>query len=785
MWVLRPLRGGSLAVFCALIAAWLSACNQIPYQDEPRTPDVFDKIRSIDLLPRFPQQGGSGGQNNGPVARPQVYGGVVVPAIEPRPQATPNGEGGEGYELNFENTPIGSVAKVVLGDILGTGFIVDPRVQGTISLSSGRPIPKSDLLFVLENALRLSGVVLVRDPTGYRLVPLGDAVGGGNLDSAAARAEPGYGISVVPLQNVSAATLIKLLDSFATKPGTVRADVARNMLLIQGSGAERRSAIETVLSFDVDWMRGQSVGIFPVQYSAPEPIIAELEKILDSGEGGLSQNVVKFQVVARQNAILVVSRKPEQLRQAGLWIKRLDATDTTRTGVHVYRVQYGEARQLARVLTDAFVGGGGSGGLDTPGAQLGPGTGGATTTSTDRTSTGGQSGTGGTGGFGSGSSSSSRSGGGGGIGGAGGFGGTQSTLGTATATASGGAGNQLDVRVSALGGGGGQGQPVLEGVRITADVSTNSLLVFASTDKYRIIEQTLRQLDQPQLQVAIDATVAEVTLNDNLSYGVQFFIQSQNLGMAPDRGSALNVPASPPGAPPTIVNGVAGAFLNRAFPGFNLLIGSEANPHMILDALHGVTTVKVLSNPSLVVINNQLATLTVGDEIPVSTGTGNVLNAATGTSNTIINSIDYRNTGIILRVVPRVSVNGSVRLDIEQEISQVASGSGSTLTPTVSQRKVKSAVSVASGQTVLLAGLIQERSELDRAGIPVLDQIPKLGDIFSHQTRAITRTELIIFIRPQVIRDSVDAHFVAEELRTKLRGTIESVPSNFKPPPKL
>src|SRR5712671_5571937 len=271
----------------------------------------------------------------------------------------------------------------------------------------------------------------------------------------------------------------------------------------------------------------------------------------------------------------------------------------------------------------------------------------------------------------------------------------------ARAGAAGGTANQLDVRVSASGGG--QGQAVLEGVRITADTATNSLLVYASTEKYRIIEQTLRQLDQPQLQVAIDATVAEVTLNENLSYGVQFFIQSKNLGMAPDKGSALNVPSSPPGAPASVVNGVAGAFLNRAFPGFNLLIGSEANPHMILDALHGVTTVKVLSNPSLVVINNQLATLTVGDEIPVSTGTGNVLNSATGTSNTIINSIDYRNTGIILRVVPRVSVNGSVRLDIEQEISQVASGSGSTLTPTVSQRKVKSAVAVASGQTVLLA----------------------------------------------------------------------------------
>jgi general secretion pathway protein D len=223
-------------------------------------------------------------------------------------------------------------------------------------------------------------------------------------------------------------------------------------------------------------------------------------------------------------------------------------------------------------------------------------------------------------------------------------------------------------------------------------------------------------------------------------------------------------------------------FLTRAFPGFNLLIGSAANPQIILDALHAVTDVKVLSNPSLVVINNQLATLTVGNEIPVSTGTGSVLNAATTTSNTVINSIDYRNTGIILRVVPRVSVNGNVQLEIEQEISQVAAGSVNSLTPTVSVRRVKSSVSVASGQTVLLAGLIQEQSELDRSGIPILDSLPKIGDAFSHQTKTITRTELIIFIRPQIIRDAVDAHFVAEELRTKLRGTIGAVPSNVPVP---
>ena len=294
-----------------------------------------------------------------------------VEGVQPQPQPTADGQG---YELNFENAPIASVAKTVLGDILKTGYTIDPRVQGTISLTSGRAVPKSDLLFVFENALRLTGVALVRESVGYRLIPISDAVAAGNLDSTAARAEPGYGISVVPLQYVSASTLIRLFDSFATKPGTVRVDTARNILLVQGTGAERRAAIETALSFDVDWMRGQSVGIFPVQNSNPEPVIAELEKILDSKEGGFSQDIVKFQVIARRNAILAVTSKPAMLRTVEKWIKRLDAADATRTGVHVYRVKYGEARQLARVLSDVF-GAGSTGSIETSASQVAPGSG--------------------------------------------------------------------------------------------------------------------------------------------------------------------------------------------------------------------------------------------------------------------------------------------------------------------------------------------------------------------------------------------------------------------------
>ncbi len=184
-----------------------------------------------------------------------------------------------------------------------------------------------------------------------------------------------------------------------------------------------------------------------------------------------------------------------------------------------------------------------------------------------------------------------------------------------------------------------------------------------------------------------------------------------------------------------------------------------------------LTDVKVLSNPSLVVIDNQVATLQVGDQVPVSTGSATVLT----TNNTVVNTIDYRNTGIILRVAPRVNVNGNVRLDIEQEISNVSPATASSLTPTVAQRKVKSSISVAGGQTVLLAGLISETpsGNPQRHSGPRPD--PALGEVFSHNGKSTARTELIIFIRPQIIRDGADAYYVAEELRSKLRGGVRPI----------
>jgi general secretion pathway protein D len=310
---------------------------------------------------------------------------------------------------------------------------------------------------------------------------------------------------------------------------------------------------------------------------------------------------------------------------------------------------------------------------------------------------------------------------------------------------------------SARGASSGANSPLLPSVRIVPDIVNNALLIYANQENYRLIEKTLQQLDLPQLQVAIDATIAEVTLNDQLQYGVQFFLKSKDVGLPTDTGSIMNN---------LVPNG--GAVLSRLLPGFNFLVGTEAQPRLILDALHAVTDVKIMSTPSVVVLDNGVASLQVGDQIPITTRTAQSVDVPTAP---VVNNIDYRNTGVILRVAPRINANGNVLLDVEQEISAVANTPTATsLTPTVSQRKVKSSIAVASGQTVLLGGLISERQDRGRNGIPVLDQVPGLSELLSRNTGSMQRTELIIFIRPQIIRGSLDAARVAQELRAKMRG---------------
>jgi general secretion pathway protein D len=726
---------------------------------DPRAQDIADRVRSIDLLPRQTADTETSGIRQPSASRPAIY---LSDGSTPPGSALIEREGaaGSGYDLNFENAPVAAVAKVILGDVLNVGYTIDPRVQGTVTLASVRPVPKADALYVLENALRMSGVALVRDRSGYRLLPAAEA-GPGGIDRAGS-AEAGQGISVVPLRYVSAQTMFKLLDAFGVKASSLRPDSGRNSLIITGSGSDRAAAIDTILSFDADWMRGQSVGIFPVRNSQPEPLIAELEKIMDSGDGGLSNNVVKFQAIARLNSVMVVSQKPEYLRRAGTWIARLDKSDTEAANMKSYPLRYGSSKHVVTLLNEILVGpaGGGGASLDSASSQLAPG-GGISVSS-------------------SGNPIASLSG-----------------LPTAAAGAAtpvtGGAGTVAGARPAPgqdlpTGGTPGSGaRPAggsgyLPNVRITADVTNNAILVYANNESQRIVERTIRQIDRPQRQIAIEATIAEVTLNDQLSYGVQYFLASKKGSISSTIPGVTNNATTAIEPASNAVNAAAGALLGRVLPGFNFLIGSENSPRVVLDALHSLTNVKVLSNPSLVVLDNQTATLQVGDQVPFSTGTATVLTA----NNTVVSTIDYKNTGIILRVLPRANSNGNIVLDIEQEISSVAAGSSGSLTPTISQRRVKSSIAVTSGQTVLLAGLISETENKQRMGIPILDSIPGIGDAFSHQNNTRSRTELILFIRPTLIKDAVDAHVIAEEMRSKMNSRLvgTSNPVVVVPPPR-
>jgi general secretion pathway protein D len=753
---LRSGLAGTLALF--LSSLLLTACIVTADQSvegnprDPRAQDIPDKVRSLDLLPRQAVETGSTGIGQQSSSRSAIYlSDGTTPAGAALAERGDTGSG-SGYDLNFENAPVATVAKVILGDVLGVGYTIDPRVQGTVTLASVRPVPKADALYVLENALRMSGVALVRDRGGsYRLVPANES-GPGGIDRGAA--EAGQGISVVPLRYVSAQTIFKLLDTFGVKATTLRPDTARNTLMITGSGSDRANAIDTILSFDADWMRGQSVGIFPVRNSAPEPVIAEIEKIMDSGEGGLGQNVIKFQPIARLNSILVVSQKPEYLKRAGVWIARLDKSDTEAVNLKAYPLRYGNAKLIVTLLNDMLTGrSSGGGSLDSASNQISPGAGVSLSSSgTNPVASLSAMPTGASGVAVPVSPPVNARG-----------------APSAAAAAATGAQDYPSLGGGALGTGArtASGGAILPNVRITADVTNNAVLVYADQESQRVVEQTIRQIDRPQRQIAIEATIAEVTLNDTLNYGVQFFLASQ-------KGSIVNTVATAPGGANTVeppsnaINAAASALLGRALPGFNMLIGAENAPRVILDALHGVTDVKVLSNPSLVVLDNQPATLQVGDQVPFSTGTATVLTA----NNTVVNTIDYKNTGIILRVLPRANASGNVVLDIEQEISNVAAGSGQSLTPTISQRRVKSSISVNSGQTVLLAGLISETENKMRQGIPLLDSIPGVGDTFAHQNTMRARTELILFIRPTVIRDALDAHVIAEEMRTKMNSRL-------------
>jgi general secretion pathway protein D len=717
-------------------------------------PNVADQVSGLDLTPRFPTADDNTSNQREP-SQPLIFPGAEN---DPEPQREQNDYTrvasaqpgavlvGQGVEMNFDGADIRTVAKTVLGDVLKLNVLVDPRVQGNVTLASVGAIPRKDLLPAFESALRLSNAAVVREGSLVKIVPLSEA--GGSTAVSMGAGQPGYGVSIVPLRYVSAATVAKTAEGFLSRAGALRVIPSRNMVLIQGTTSERQTALDLINTFDVEWLRNQSVGVYPLKSTSPETMITELERIFESSDGGMGQGVVRFQPVSRMNAVMVVARSPKLLNETTQWVQRLDRSDTTGTTLRTYRLKHGNATRVAKILNDIFVGSRSGTTSDAQASQLAPGSEGTKSKldSLDR-----------------GSSATNRSG---------------STLGTQTASSNSGSNQQFAAAFDAFADRkngeneatgatpaalGASGRGPFQNIRITADAGNNAIVVYSTQEDYRVVERALRDIDRPRLQVAIDATVAEITLTDDLKFGVQYFLTSKDVGAGNNKGSVglLNAAQST----------AQSALLQRVTPGLNLLLGSEALPRVILNALSTLTDVKVLSSPSIVAMDNQPALLQVGDEVPITTSTATLLQSS---ATPVVNTIEMRNTGVILKVLPQVNANGSINLEIDQEISNVVNPDQPTLTPTISQRRVHSSVAVTSGQTVLLAGLISEREQQTKAGIPGLQNIKFLGDLLGNTNATKQRSEIIIFIRTRLMRNSIDASAVTEEFRDRLQAMRSS-----------
>jgi general secretion pathway protein D len=729
---------------CVVVAVSgaLSGCagSKASFVKDDAPSDAFNAVRNADFSPRLPATEPRS-ERGGESPKPLLFPGADANP-EPRRDQDPTMRTaslqqaafvtGDGVEMNFDGADMQTVAKYLLGDILQLNFVVDPRVQGNVTLASAGPIPRKDVLPAFESVLRMSNAAIVRSGNLMKIVPLADASANGSVSSGAG--EPGFGVSLVSLRYTSAATVAKTVESFLSRPGSIRTVPSRNLLLIQGTTAERQATLDVVATFDVEWLRDQSVGVYPLKSTSPETMIGELERIFETSEGGLGQGVIRFQPVSRMNAVMVVTKTPKLLAQTTQWVHRLDRSDSTGTTLRTFRLKNGNATQVAKILNTIFLQRSGST-ADTPTKQVSPGV----DSAQSRLDAVG----GGTATMASGNSGNRDAG---------------SPIAAAFDSFADRKGTETDGPESAsLQSSGIAARGVFQNARITADTANNSIVVYSNQEEYRVIERALRDFDRPKLQVAIEATVAEVTLTDDLQFGVQFFLTSKNLGLAADKGSVGLLGAAQAAAQSVV--------LQRVAPGMNLLLGSEAAPSAILNALSTLTDVKVLSSPSLVALDNQPALLQVGDEIPITTSSATVLASST---TPIVNTIQMRNTGVILKVLPHIYSNGSIQLEVDQEISNVVNPDQPTLTPTIAQRRVHSTVSVTSGQTVLLGGLISERKQNTRSGIPGLREIKFLGDMFGNTSSTKSRSEIIIFIKTQMIRNSLDAGAVTEEFRDRL-----------------
>ncbi|MEO5623328.1 MAG: type II secretion system secretin GspD [Dokdonella sp.] len=644
---------------------------------------------------------------------------------------------GEGQvTFNFENQPIQAVVKAILGDMLQENYTIAPNVGGNVTYSTSRPIRREDAMPVLEMLLSWTGNALVREGGRYTVLQSKDAIPGKLTPRIGATQQPGYGLRIYPLKYISASQMATLLKPYAKADAFVSIDPNRSLLVLAGNPSELDNYQRTIDTFDVDWLKGMSVGVFTMQHVEVAKLMPDLEKIFGTaGESPLA-GMFRFMPIEQTNAIVVITPQKEYLKQAEEWLYRLDRGGTENsTQLYVYDVKNLKAPDLADYLSEIFLGTSGGHRSSTSG-NVAPGL---------RPTT-----LGGTGGSGAGGGAS-----GGGLS-------YRNSLRPASAQEK--AAPATPVAAGATGAGANKESDI----RISAIEENNQLMIQATPVEWDRIESAIKKLDVIPLQVQIEARILEVTLTGDLKLGVQWYLAGL-IGTSPGSAQAngqytypgftgnshdrhrTSLGAISQGTAPTL-GGFFYSFLNKNF-------------EVAISALETSGQAKSLASPSLLVMNNQEAQINVGTQIPIVqtfyNGLGGFNNNNNGSSGSNGNnsgfgggttgSVQYINTGVVLDVKPRVNPGGLVYLDIQQEVSNPGATPTGGGNPPINQRQIQTQVAVQSGETLMLGGLIKEDTNDSDTGVPFVSRVPVLRNLFGTTAKSKNRTELIVLITPRVI----------------------------------
>ena len=620
--------------------------------------------------------------------------------------------------FNFEGEPVHAVVKVILGDLLQQNYVIAPGVQGQVTLATPRPVNAAQALGLLEMVLGWNNARLVWMDGRYNVLPTDQALAG-NLSprtGGVANAR-GYEVRAVPLQFISANEMKKVLEPYARPNAVVSTDPARNMIVLAGTRAELQNYLRTVEIFDVDWLSGMSVGVYPLLSAEADDVVGELEAIFGADGNTPVSGMFRFMPLQGQNAVLVITPQPRYLNEAKTWIERLDAGGGEGARLYTYEVLYMKATDLAEQLSQVFGGGySASGGSDAAGPpSLMPGLEpvqirSINTPAPDAADPGARA---------------------------------KAAEQAASASRGGRGGDGIAVGSS-------------DDVSVSAVEESNALLVRATPGQWESIRRTIERLDTMPLQVHIEAQVVEVELSGKLKYGVNWFFEeavAEN-----DLPSALGR---------DIWGDIAGSITGDGGLGWTFL---GRNAAAVISALDNQSNVRVLSTPSVVVRNTAEAKLDVGTKIPVnSTSFNPIVGDGTGGNGTFT-QVQYLDTGVILTVTPRISRDGTVFMEIDQEVSSPGDTADENGNLPINKRSLVTEAAIQSGETVMLAGLIRDSSLKGSDGVPGLSRLPFVGALFGSKTEDTLRTEVIILVTPRVIRDPAEARRLTDEYGERFRA---------------